>query len=284
MANTYTETLNQLTALLEAADRVSGAAVIGSRGSGQADQAADLDVAVFADSAEGAGELLGAVRWLSPLGRIWASTLDRSEPQLPLRRLLLDDAVQLDLVILGPEALPALAGGARRILAEAARRGFAVVKAGGPVPGGLEELAAEEARPARPSQEEFAELVSRFWIDVARVARRLGRGEVWSALRLTNGPLKDAMVQMQAWITRAVKGADWDTYWDGRHLGTWAGQRFERELAGAWAAFDEDSVRRALIETMDQFRLQAIQAAQRWALDYPEALDRRATVWVRTWE
>jgi hypothetical protein len=63
-----------------------------------------------------------------------------------------------------------------------------------------------------------------------------------------------------------------------------AAPRFARDLAATWAPFDSAGVRRALVETMDQFRLLAIQAAQRWSLDYPEALDRRATVWVRTWQ
>ncbi|MDR2454381.1 MAG: aminoglycoside 6-adenylyltransferase [Bifidobacteriaceae bacterium] len=281
MAHTYSETLDQLTALLAPAGGVAGAAVIGSRGRGAADPAADLDLVLFAQAPE---DLLGEVRWLSPLGRIWASTVDRSQPGLPVRRLLLDDAVQLDLLILPLDGPQTLAPAAQRVLGDIARRGFTTVKAGGPVPDGLAALIPGEPRSARPSQEEFAELVSRFWIDVVRVARRLGRGEVWSAMRLVNGPLKDAMVQMQSWIAKAVKGGELDTYWEGRHLREWAGRRFESELAGTIAVLYPDAVRRALFETMDQFRLQAIQAAQRWALDYPEALDRRATVWVRTWE
>ncbi|MDR2253546.1 MAG: aminoglycoside 6-adenylyltransferase [Bifidobacteriaceae bacterium] len=279
MANTYFETLDQLSALLAETDAVTGAAVIGSRARAAADEASDLDVLVFAANP---AESLAEIRWLSPLGRVWASTVDRSSPGLPVRRLLLDGAVQLDLLILPDDAVPALEGTPRRILADVARRGFQVLKAGGPVPTGLEELAGEETRPGRPSQEEFAELVSRFWIDVVRAARRLGRGEVWSALGIVDGPLKDAMIQMQTWITRAIKGPDCDTYWDGRHIEAWGGARFQKDLAATFAAFDAASVRAALIETMDVFRIQAIQAAQRWSLDYSETLDRRATVWVRT--
>lgn len=280
MAYTYTEILDQLTPLLEDAEAVDGAAVIGSRATGEADSSADLDVAVFASQPE---ELLADVRWLNPLGRLWATTVDRSVPELPVRRLLLDGAIQLDLLIVPSSIVRQATGAARAVLVDAARRGFTSLKEGGPVPDALTELGAEEPGNGRPSQDEFSELVSRFWIDVVRVARRLARGEVWSALRIADGPLKDAMVQMQAWIVKAVKGPDVDTYWNGRHLELWAGPRFERDLAATFASFDAADVRRGLVETMDQFRLQAIQTAQRWSLDYPEALDRRATVWVRTW-
>ncbi|MDR1118216.1 MAG: aminoglycoside 6-adenylyltransferase [Bifidobacteriaceae bacterium] len=279
MAYTYDDILDQLAPLLAETEAVAGAAAIGSRASSTADSSSDLDVLVFAQDPEA---LLADTRWLSPLGRIWAATVDRSLPELPVRRILLDDAVQLDLLIVPVDAAQALGAPARRVLEDMARRGFAPVKAGGPVPDGLAELAAGDPGNGRPSQDEFAELVSRFWIDVVRSARRLTRGEVWGALRIIDGPLKDAMVQMQAWIVKAVKGADVDTYWSGRHLGRWAGDRFHRDLAAASAGFDGAEAQRALIETMDQFRLQAIQAAQRWSLDYPEALDRRATVWVRT--
>ncbi|MDR3360246.1 MAG: aminoglycoside 6-adenylyltransferase [Bifidobacteriaceae bacterium] len=281
MADTYTELLEHLTEVLANAPEVEGAAVIGSRAGSDADAGADLDVVLFA--ADPAG-LASDVRWLSPLGRVWATTLDNSLAELPVRRVLLEGAIQLDLLTLSTDGIGQLAGGARRVLSDMARRGFETVKAGGPVPEALAALAGEAARPARPSQEEFAELVSRFWIDVVRAARRLSRGEVWSALRITDGPLKDAMVQMQSWIVKALKGGDFDTYWDGRRLGEWAGARFERDLQASFATFEAESVRAALIETMDLFRLQAIQAAQRWSLDYPETLDRRTTVWVRTLE
>ncbi|MDR2381655.1 MAG: aminoglycoside 6-adenylyltransferase [Bifidobacteriaceae bacterium] len=279
MAYSYTETLDLLISLLDGLPTVSGAALIGSRARTEADASADLDVLIFA--AEPA-PLLAGVGWLAPIGRVWATTVDRELTDLPVRRVLLDGAIQVDLLILADDAVPALPAPSRRILADMARRGYVALKQGGPVPQLLDELAGEEIRSARPSQEEFAELVSRFWIDVVRSARRLARGEVWSALRLIDGPLKDAMVVMQSWIVKAVKGADFDTFWDGRHLDVWAGQRFERDLGASFAAFDPASVRAALIETMDQFRLQAIQAAQRWSLDYPETLDRRTTVWVRT--
>jgi predicted nucleotidyltransferase len=279
VADTYSDLLDRLTAVLLAEEAVAGAAVIGSRARGEADAASDLDLALFTPTP---AALLADVQWLRPVGRLWAATVDRSLADLPVRRVLLDGAAQLDLLVLPADAATALPGPSRRVLADIARRGFAVVKAGGPVPEALEALAAEEPRPGRPSQEEFSDLVSRFWIDVVRAARRLSRGETWSALKITDGPLKDAMTQMQSWIAKAVKGADHETYWAGRHLDVWAGRRFERDLKETFADFDAESVRTALIETMDQFRLQAIQAAQRWSLDYAEGLDRRATVWVRT--
>jgi aminoglycoside 6-adenylyltransferase len=271
--------------VIEDLGQVAGAAVIGSRAvedAGQIpDQAADLDLLVFTG---GPQELLAANVWLGPLGRIWASTVDRTVPGLPVKRLLLDHSAQVDILILPVDAVTRGEPAARAVLAEAARRGFRSLKEGGPVSDGLRELAKEgtAAFRAPPSQEEFSQLVARFWIDSVRASKRLNRGEVWAAKRIIDGAMKDAVVRLEAWIRKAVKGPEWDTFWDRRHLEEWAGDRFLRDLVVTSGPGTSQGVRQDLFETMDQFRLLAIQAGARWSLDYAEAVDRKATVWVRT--
>jgi aminoglycoside 6-adenylyltransferase len=280
VASNYDKTINQISSLVGSIDAIVGAAIIGSRAHQGADQSADLDLLIFADSGPA---LLGDIGWLAPLGRPWASAVDKSNPELPVLRLLLEDAVRLDLLILDADGLAGLEADSQRWLAAAVGRGFSVIKAGGPVPDELEQLAEQAgARPGRPAQSEFADLIGRFWIDVAESARLLDRGEIWSAKRIIDGPMKDAMIQLQAWIIRARRGMDQDTYWDGRHLEEWVGERFREHLAATLAPLDHRGAAQALVETIDQFRVLGIQAAQRWGLDYPESVDRRITVWVRT--
>jgi aminoglycoside 6-adenylyltransferase len=279
----YREITDQLTPLLRDSEAVAGAAVIGSRVGETPDPAADLDLLVFAAEPEA---LLADNGWLDRLGRIWAATVDRSSPELPVKRLLLDHAAQVDILILPPDAADRLRPGPRAILADMARRGFEALKEGGPIPGGLAELAKESGAGlrGRPSQDQFSRLVAKFWIDAARAGRRLSRGEIWSARRIIDVPMKDALVELEAWVVRALRGADCDTYWRGRRLEEWATPRFSQDLAATFGPLEAKAARRDLTETMDQFRLLAIQAASRWSLDYAEALDRRVTVWVRTWE
>jgi predicted nucleotidyltransferase len=293
----YRDILDRFSALVQDFDPVGAAAVIGSRGRGEADEDSDLDLLVFAAQP---AELLSDNGWLSPLGRIWAAAVDRSLPDLPVKRLLLDGAAEVDLMIVSPDAVerpaaceaqdgPEGAQGppppAASVLSDVVRRGFEPVKRGGPVPEGLAELAAAAAKAhrLRPSQEQFSQLVAEFWLDAVRAARLLARGEVWSASRIVDGPLKDALVESQSWIVRAVKGGERETYWRGRHLEEWAGERFVGELTRPRPPLFGAGVERELAATMDLFRLAAIQAASRWSLDYAEGLDRRATVWVRTW-
>ncbi|MDR0365233.1 MAG: aminoglycoside 6-adenylyltransferase [Bifidobacteriaceae bacterium] len=280
--NTYEDILTQLAPLVTDSEAIIGAAVVGSRAGAEPDESADLNLLLFTDSPD---ELLSSNAWLSSLGRPWVAAVDRSFPELPVVRIMLDNAVQLTLTVLAPGAVETLSAPAKRVLTDMVGGPLTVLKAGGPVPDQLASLGGESpaGRSGRPSQEEFAELVSRFWVDVPRAVRWLKRGEIWSARRLIDGPMKDAMVQVQAWITKSRRGGDVDTYWDGRHLEDWAGERFVAHLSAAMAPLDPAGAKRALVETMDQFRILGIQAAQCWALDYPEATDRRITVWVRTY-
>jgi aminoglycoside 6-adenylyltransferase len=232
---TYRDIFDQFSALVRDYEPVTGAAAIGSFVTGASGETGpgDLDLLVFASQPE---ELLTDSRWLSPLGRIWAATVDRSLPALPVKRLLLDDAAQLDLFIVSPDAPSQLPALPRAVLADIARRGFEPLKDGGPVPAGLAALAEEAggALRARPSQDQFSSLVAQFWIDAVRVARRLGRGEIWAAKRIVDGPMKDALVQLRAWTIKALKGPDYETYWRGRRLEEWASKRFLNDFAEAF--------------------------------------------------
>ena len=279
MADEYGVMRQELERLIQANDQIAAMVLFGSRsgqGAAEADAAADLDALVFSNQAE---DLLESQRWLADLGRIWVDSRDVILDHLPIRSLLLDNAVALDLVIVPPNALDQAP--TDQALVRLLSRGYEVIKDSASLTTKLE--GAAQAGAARPTAEEYATVTARFWTEAVRAVKRLGRGELWAAKHAVDGRMKDLLIQVLAWQTRASRGPDWDTYWDGRHLEKWAGVRAQEDLVGCLANLDPDSIRQALFATMDTFRLAAIETASRLGFEYPEIADRKATVWARTW-
>ncbi|MCL2802745.1 MAG: aminoglycoside 6-adenylyltransferase [Micrococcales bacterium] len=276
MANSYADLRRQLDALAQENDQIEALVMVGSRAIGEADQAADLDAVVVSSQAD---ELLNSLRWLVPLGQIWAYSLDKVMGTVPMLSLLFDDAMALDLVIVPPAALEA--GEQAEALGQILGRGHAVVKDSLGLDQKLAKMASEKTD--RPHQKEFSNAVAQFWIDAVRAAKWLDRGELWTANQVIECRLKSLLIRMAAWRAKATHGPAYDTYWDGRRLEEWAGQRTLEDLASCPPGSDPDSLRQALFNTMDVFRLAAVETASRFGLDYPEAADRKATVWARTW-
>jgi len=279
VADEYGVMRQELERLIQSNDQVAAMVLVGSRcgqGAAEADAAADLDFVVFSDNA---ADLLEAQRWLADLGRIWVDSQDVVLDHLPIRSLLFDNALALDLVIVPPSALDQAPTG--QALARLLSRGYEVMKDSIGLTTKLESAVAVVT--ARPAPDEYAAVTARFWTEAVRAVKRLGRGELWAAKHAVDGRMKDLLIQVLAWQTQASRGSDWDTFWDGRHLEKWASARAQEDLIGCLASLDPDSIRQALFATMDTFRLAAMETASRLGFDYPEIADRKATVWARTW-
>ena len=271
----YGSLRQELTLLAESNDQIQALWLIGSRSKEgiEADQAADLDAVVVSEKA---AELLSSQRWLAALGKTWVDAADRALGVLPVRSLLFDQAVALDLVIVAPAELDQEP--VATAMALLLSRGFEVVK---DVPGLAASFETGVKVPSgQPTQEEFSALTAQFFVEAIRAVKRIRRGELWAAKQAVDGKMKALVVQVLQW--QAVASGI-DAYWGGRHIEQWASARAMADLASAFASFDAESVQQALFATLDAFRLVAIQTASRLGLEYAETADRRVTVWVRTW-
>jgi aminoglycoside 6-adenylyltransferase len=107
--------------------------------------------------------------------------------------------------------------------------------------------------PPSPRLEEFLNLVNNFWYHTLWTAKHLRRGELWWAKSGCDMHLKHLLQQMLEWHTRAMKGAQVDTWLRGRFLQEWADPRAASALARTFAHYDEEDVWQALLATMDLF-------------------------------
>jgi aminoglycoside 6-adenylyltransferase len=134
---------------------------------------------------------------------------------------------------------------ARRLLA----RGHRVLHDELGLEAALEEVTAPET-PWPPAADALTELASDFWYHALWAARKLRRGEVFTAKSCLDGYLKWRLVTLLEWHARSVDPSA-DTWHEGRFLERWADPGALAALEDAYARYDLRDVARALWATID---------------------------------
>jgi aminoglycoside 6-adenylyltransferase len=276
--------------------------VVGSRARADhpADPFSDLDLVVIANDP---ARYLDAADWLGAMGTVWVTFLEATAVGGGReRRVLFAGGHDVDFAIF-PTSLfrhlarllwlrrlrPAHALVARddRRRAEEALAAFgSVLRRGVRVLLDKDGAATQVVRAARdlpapvaapPSEPEFLEAVNDFWYHALWTAKKLRRGELWTAHGCLDGSMKDLVLRVLGWQARATWGADYDTWHDGRFLEEWAAPRAVAGLRDAYAHYDGDDMRRALAATMDLYRSVATDTAERLGYPYPTEADEHVT-------
>jgi aminoglycoside 6-adenylyltransferase len=132
------------------------------------------------------------------------------------------------------------------------RRGFRVLVDKDEMMGNLK--VAPEMTPTPPTAQEFAQHLNDFLYHAIWTAKKIRRGELWVAKSCCDGYMKRLLLRMIEWNARAVKGWDYDTWFDGRFLERWADPEVVTELSGTFAHYDVDDVKSALLRTVKMHR------------------------------
>jgi aminoglycoside 6-adenylyltransferase len=127
-----------------------------------------------------------------------------------------------------------------------------------------------------PTADEYAETVNGFLYRALWTARKLRRGELWTAKEsLDVGMKRLGLLPMLEWHAMAVFGDDHDTWHDGRFLEKWAEPSAAKRLPGTFARYDSADIGRALHSSMDLFRDLAAVVSERNGFEYPTSADTR---------
>lgn len=263
-------------------DDVKAAMVVGSRARKEtpADEWSDLDIVFAADDPD---LYTGSSEWLGEIGDCWITFVEETAVGGGKeRRAIFGEDLDVDFAVFGTEHFKKL------VFAPEARgvfeRGFRVLldKEGIlETIGDLKESFSENTRPGVPSESEFANLVNDFWYHAVWSAKKLLRGELWTAKSCVDGYMKRIVLKMAEWHARAGKGADYDTWHGGRFFERWADGRFVEKMKGCFSRYDGKEVGRALANTMELFDLAASETAEMFGYWYQNAAARRADDWVR---
>ena len=231
---------------------VRAAVVVGSQARSEvyADRWSDLDVILIVDDPEPYAVDAG---WVGEFG---TPALTFLEP-LPAmgeqreRRVLYETGEDVDFPLIPLSALDRLesSDNATKLL----QRGYRILADEIGLETRLRRIAGSASADEPPGQAGLTELASDFWYHALWTAKKLRRGEVFTAIECLDGYMKARLVTLLEWHARAVDPSV-DTWHAGRFLERWADPGALAALERAYAHYDLRDVARALWETIDLFQ------------------------------
>lgn len=248
-------------------DDVRALLVVGSqaRANVPADRWSDLDLVLIVDDPEPYAE---DPSWVREFGQPVLTFLEDTPVGQRERRVLYESGEDVDFPLFPVTALELFeqSENAAHLLA----RGYRVLVDRIGLAERLARVAAAVERPRPPTQRDFTQLASDFWYHALWAAKKLRRGEVFTAKGCLDGYMKDRLVTLLEWHARAID-ASVDTWHDGRFLERWADPGALAALERAFAHYDVRDVARALWETIDLWQGLEEETASR--LGFELALD-----------
>ncbi len=226
-----------------------------------ADRWSDLDLVLIVDDPEPYAE---DSNWVAEFGLPVLTFLEDTLLGQRERRVLYESGEDVDFPLFPVTALELLeqSENAAQLLA----RGYRVLVDGIGLAERLARVAAgaEDAPP--PSSAAFTQLASDFWYHALWAAKKLRRGEVFTAKGCLDGYMKDRLVTLLEWHARAVDPSV-DTWHEGRFVERWGDPGALAALERAYAYYDVRDVARALWETIDLWQGLEEETARRLGLE-----------------
>lgn len=249
--------------------------VLGSRARSDqpADEYSDADILFLVDDPR---RFVEHDDWLEPLGTMWLSFLEPTATGDGIeRRILFAGGLDVDFI---PVPVAAVRAWTRvpADVADIVRRGVRVLL---DKDGLLAQLTAAPAdAPARvePTEREYSQVVNDFLYHVVWTAKKLARGELWTAKSCLDDYMKWRLLQMIEWHARLTRGVN-DTWHGGRFLEKWADPRALEGLRRAFARYDAAEVKDALRATLELFHWLAVETGGTMAYVYPLQVEEHIT-------
>ena len=276
--NNYDALFQNIVSYANEDERVTALIMIGSRARKiqSADKFSDLDLILVSSDA---GWFVNSNEWISEIGKYHISFMEKSIAGTDAKRVIFEDALDVDFVIVSKnDAETAL-------LSE---DGLGILKTGYRVL--VDKVGIQAAIPSTipiesyvlPSEEIYKNVVNDFWYHTIWTAKKLLRGELWTAKFCLDSYMKYKLLWMIEFYEHIENGENYNTWYGGRFVDTWANDKIVTQLATTFAHYDTNDMIIALKKTMDLFRNLALHVAKKTDYQYPIKADDYAARWVNT--
>lgn len=283
----YERLVRRLVKWAETCPDIRAAVIVGSRArvDHPADEWADLDVLLVVLSPE---SYLSKIDWLGEIGNPVLTFLEPTATGGEMeRRVLFEGMLDVDFSIVPKSKAQQLLrdGVPPEVLADVSNtfgRGVRVLLDKDRMVAQLQKVlsSTKTLLPSPPTQREFLDVVSDFLYHAVFTAKHLRRGELWWAKMCCDCYMHRLLLRMIEWHARVTYGMNYDTWFRGRFLEKWADPRVLKELRSAFAHYDEEDVKRALLAVMGLFRWLATEISEKLGYSYPIDVDKHIAKWI----
>jgi aminoglycoside 6-adenylyltransferase len=275
--NTPDKVTKKIMAWAQKRDDIRAAVILGSRARVEtpADEWSDLDIILVVKDP---GYYLNSTGWLKAIDEIKILFLEH----LPVgsgveRRVLFQCGMDVDINFATPaQAKQLMEKGLDAVTQMVMGRGYRILFDKDRI---LPPFTPLSDKPASHllTEAEFTEIANDFWYHTVWTAKKLCRGELWTALRCCDVYMKNLLLKVIECHARVLHGTDYDTWYNGRFLERWADPRVIKGLKNTYARYDKKDIRRALLATMDLFRWITREIVEKTGYPYPATADDYAT-------
>lgn len=228
----------------------------------KADVYSDLDVIIATENTE---------RWLygdypEKLGTVKISFVEPTLGGGKERRILYDGSLDVDMILFTPSQFEAAIK--EGVAGWVMNRGYVVMYDSAGYSQLLEENVSREIVHTDLPESEFINMVNDFFFHTVWAAKKILRGELWSAKMCIDAYLKNyllKMIEMYSVSKHCV-----DVWHDGRFLDRWAEKEILVDLEQCFAHYNKEDMVAALLSTEQLFSKLASQTAEMKSYKYPK--------------
>ena len=271
--NAYMELIDRLLNYCEENSMVDGVLMIGSRARKErpGDAYADVDLALVVNDPE---YFLSSDEWLSSIGNVKISFLERSFLSLQEHRILFGNGIDADIIILPTDMCEQILSS--KLVISILQKGYKILLDKTGVLGHCTADLPEESPSLYPDEKEFLDTVNDFWFHLVWTMKKLQRGELWAAKSCLDHYMKQKLLWMMECCMRIRKGPEYNTWYGGRFLEFWLDDDILDDLSSVFSGYSHADMLRALTENMVLFRRLAKETAEALSYEYPRDADKYA--------
>lgn len=188
------------------------------------------------------------------------------------RRILYSGSLDVDLIVLTSEQMElAVTSG---VAAEVMGRGYCVLYDTVEIKDKLMQNITEPAQCNEMTQQVFCNTVNDFWFHAVWSAKKLCRGELWTAKMCIDAYMKGLLLKM----IEASEEDHKDVWHNGRFLEKWASEDTVAALGNSFAHYDREEMIAALYNTAKLFSVLSQRVAQNYGFTYSDGAEKYANL------
>ena len=236
-----------------------------------ADEFSDLDLILFVKDPNA---FLFSDHWLEGLGPYTISFVENTVGGLRERRMLFEGCLDVDFIFIPPD-FPI-----REEFAGILKRGYRILLDKTGIGNTLEKLAKHLPVNDLPSREELITSTNDFWYHAVWTAKKILRGELWTAKNCMDCYMKNILLRFIELYTVVCTDESRDTWHNGRMIEKWADPVVLQKIPGIFSEYDREQMIEALFHMMELFRFLSIPIAEKLSYLFPHKAEEFALQWI----